>query len=250
MQERVQKFLSQAGAASRRKAEEFIKSGQVQINGRKAKLGDKVDPQTDTVKVYGRVIRPNEQKIYLMLNKPKGFVVSKRDLRGRKTVFSLLPEDLRKKVWNVGRLDADTEGLLILTNDGELTQALSHPKFEHEKEYEVEPSETPTETQLDQLRRGVQIATGMTYPAKVRSMHPHPAVRRPPSPLDASGRGNKETHVVRIILHEGKKRQIRRMFDAVNLGIKNLKRIRVNKLILPKGLAAGQYQLVKKEEIL
>lgn len=253
MLERVQKFLSSAGTASRRKAEEFIKSGQVQINGRKAKLGDKVDPQTDVVKVYGRVIRPNEQKIYLMLNKPKGFVVSKKDPRGRKTVFSLLPEDLRGKVWNVGRLDADTEGLLILTNDGDLTQALSHPKFEHEKEYEVETSETPTETQLNQLRQGVQIATGMTYPAKIRlfrhsspssgPVNPHPS----PSP---KGRGKYDGPKVRLIIHEGKKRQIRRMFDAVGLGVKNLKRIRVNKLVLPKDLPLGQYRLVKKEEIL
>jgi 23S rRNA pseudouridine2605 synthase len=250
--ERVQKFLSAAGIASRRKAEEFIKSGQVLINGRKAKLGDKVDPEKDVVKVYGKIIKPGKEKIYLMLNKPKGVVVSKKDPRGRKTVFSLLPDDLRGKVWNVGRLDADTEGLLILTNDGELTQELSHPKFEHEKEYEVETDAAPTETQLDKLRQGVQIATGQTYPTKVRLMHPHPAFDelRSPSPLDASGRGKIEAHCVRITLHEGKKRQIRRMFVAVGLGVKNLKRVRINKLVLPANLAVGQFRIIGKDMII
>src|SRR5689334_2879115 len=114
MEERVQKFISSAGLASRRKAEEFIKSGQVFINGKKARLGDKVNPETDVVKVYGKVIKPAEEKIYIALNKPKGVVVSKSDPKHRKTVFDLLPEEIRTKVWNVGRLDYDTEGLLIL----------------------------------------------------------------------------------------------------------------------------------------
>ncbi|MBI5529996.1 MAG: rRNA pseudouridine synthase [Candidatus Doudnabacteria bacterium] len=228
MEERVQKFISQAGVASRRKAEEFIKSGQVLINGRKAKLGDKVNPSTDIVKVYGKTVKPNQQLVYIMINKPKGYVVSKSDPQHRKTVFELLPEDLRTKVWNVGRLDADTEGLLILTNDGELTQELSHPKYEHEKEYEVSLQESPSESQLEQLRSGVEIATGTTYPAQVKQ------------------RDGK----VRITIHEGKKRQVRRMFTTVGLTITNLKRIRINKLLLPKELPAGQFKLISKEEIL
>src|SRR3989344_4529621 len=161
MQIRVQKFLSEQGAASRRKAEDFIKSGQVSINGHRAKLGDKVDPETDEVKVYGKIIKKGDTKIYLALNKPKGYMVSKRDPQGRKTIFKLLPEELRTKVWNVGRLDFDTEGLLILTNDGDLTQQLAHPSYEHDKEYEVAVSEPLTESQLDQLRQGVEIATGI-----------------------------------------------------------------------------------------
>src|SRR6185436_2791227 len=162
MLERVQKFISSAGIASRRKAEEFIKSGQVFINGKKAKLGDKVEPQKDVVKVYGKIVKPAEEKIYIALNKPKGMVVSKSDPKGKKTVFDLLPEELKNKVWNVGRLDFDTEGLLILTNDGELTQELAHPSFEHEKEYEVSTQEEPTESQLEHLRTGVEISTGVT----------------------------------------------------------------------------------------
>ncbi|MBL8030168.1 MAG: rRNA pseudouridine synthase [Candidatus Doudnabacteria bacterium] len=228
MQERIQKFLSSAGLASRRKAEEFIKSGQVTVNGKKAKLGDKIDPSKDSVKVYGKAVKPAEEKIYLMLNKPKGYMVSKSDPRGRKTVFSLLPEELRNKLWNVGRLDFATEGLLIMTNDGDLTQELSHPKYEHEKEYEVETYEQPNESQLEHLRHGVEIPTGLTSEAQVKL------------------KNNK----VYITLHEGKKRQIRRMFDAVGLSVTALRRIRMNKLKLPPDLPPGQFRMVSKESIL
>lgn len=228
MQERVQKFLSSTGTASRRKAEEFIKSGQVSINGHRAKLGDKVDPEIDEVKVYGKIVKTaGHRKIYIALNKPKGVVVSKSDPRGRKTVFSLLPEELRNKVWNVGRLDFDTEGLLILTNDGELTQQLAHPKYEHDKEYEVVTDADPKPTQLEKLREGVELPTGLTSPATVKQR---------------SGK-------VFITVHEGKKRQIRRMFAAVGLGVVNLKRIRINKLKLPD-IPPGQFIEIKKPEIL
>jgi 23S rRNA pseudouridine2605 synthase len=227
MHERIQKYLSSQGVASRRKAEEFIKSKQVTVNGRVAKLGDKVDPDTDQVKVYGKIVKPSAQKIYIALYKPKGYVVSKRDPRGRKTVFSLLPEELRGQVWNVGRLDYDTEGLLILTNDGDLTQELAHPKYEHDKEYEVITGSQPTESQLEHLRSGVAIATGTTAPAKVKI------------------RNGK----VYITIHEGKKRQIRRMFNEVKLDVRNLKRIRMNKLVLP-AIAPGEFKQVKKDDIL
>jgi 23S rRNA pseudouridine2605 synthase len=224
---RVQKFLSEQGIASRRKAEEFIRSGQVSINGHKAKLGDKINPEKDIVKVYGKAIKPSTEKIYIALYKPKGYVVSKRDPQHRKTVFQLLPEDLRTKVWNVGRLDYDTEGLLLMTNDGELTQTLSHPKYEHDKEYEVTTNIPASETQLDKLRNGVDIATGTTYPAKLKI------------------RNNK----IYLTIHEGKKRQVRRMFSAVGLEVKNLKRVRINKLTLPD-IPAGKYATVNKEDII
>lgn len=226
--ERVQKFISSSGIASRRKAEEFIKSGQVQINGKTAKLGDKVNPETDVVKVYGKLVKASEQKIYIMMNKPKGTVVSKKDPRHRKTVFGLLPENLRDKVWNIGRLDYETEGLLILTNDGDLTQALAHPSFEHEKEYEITTQEEPSDSQLDKLRQGVEISTGLTSEAKIKI------------------RGGK----VYMTIHEGKKRQVRRMFDAVGLSVLNLKRVRLGNLKLPADLAPGQYREIKKEDIL
>lgn len=224
---RVQKLISEAGVASRRKAEEFIKSGQVSINGHKAKLGDTADPLLDKVTVYGKVIKPAEQKIYLALNKPKEYVVSKSDPQHRRTIFKLLPAELRTKVWNVGRLDYHTEGLLILTNDGELTQQLAHPSYEHDKEYEVTVNLAPNDQQLEQLRTGVDIATGTTYPAKVKS------------------RGT----TLIMTIHEGKKRQVRRMIEAVGLVVKNLKRIRVNKLKLPD-IPPGQFVEVKKSDIL
>ncbi len=224
---RVQKLISEAGVASRRKAEEFIKSGQVSINGHKAKLGDMADPLLDKVTVYGKTIKPAEQKIYLALNKPKEYVVSKSDPQHRRTIFKLLPPELRTKVWNVGRLDYHTEGLLILTNDGELTQQLAHPSYEHDKEYEVTVNLPPNDQQLEQLRTGVDIATGTTYPAKVKS------------------RGT----VITMTIHEGKKRQVRRMIEAVGLVVKNLKRIRVNKLKLPD-IPPGQFIEVKKSDII
>lgn len=227
MEERVQKYLSQQGVASRRKAEEFIKSGQVSINGHRAKLGDKVDPEKDEVKVYGKIIKPTAVKIYIALNKPKGYVTSKRDPLGRKTVFSLLPEDIRTKIWNVGRLDFETEGLLLLTNDGDLTQELAHPKYEHEKEYEVITNDTLTKEQIKELSEGVMIASGLTSPAHVKA----------------------KSNKAYLTIHEGKKRQVRRMFDAIGLDVKNLKRIRINKLKLPD-IAPGQYIEVKKEDIL
>jgi 23S rRNA pseudouridine2605 synthase len=228
MQTRVQKFISEQGVASRRKAEEFIRSGQVSINGRRAKLGDKVNPATDKVTVYGKPIKYKTEKIYIALNKPKGVVVSKYDPRGRRTVFSLLPEELRTKVWNIGRLDFETEGLLILTNDGDLTQQLAHPKYEHDKEYEVITDAEPKPSQLEKLRGGIELPTGLTSPAQVKI------------------RNNK----IYITVHEGKKRQIRRMFNSLGLGVSNLKRIRINKFKLPTNLFPGQYLLIKKLDIL
>lgn len=227
MQERVQKFLSEQGIASRRKAEEFIKSGQVSINGRKAKLGDKVDPEKDEVKVYGKPVTRSTQKIYIALNKPKGYVVSKSDPNGRRTVFSLLPEEIRNKVHNVGRLDYDTEGLLLLTNDGDLTQELSHPKYEHDKEYEVITDIEPKPAQLEKLRDGIELTTGLTSPATIKQR---------------SGK-------VYITVHEGKKHQVRRMFNAVGLGVRNLKRVRINKLKLPD-ITPGQYLTIQKNDII
>jgi 23S rRNA pseudouridine2605 synthase len=154
-------------------------------------------------------------------------VVSKRDPHGRKTVFSLLPEELRTKVHNIGRLDYDTEGLLILTNDGDLTQQLAHPKYEHDKEYEVITDAPAKPAQLEKLRDGIELPTGMTSPAKIKQR---------------SGK-------VYITVHEGKKRQVRRMFSAVGLGVHNLKRVRISKLHL-ENIPLGEYIEVKKSDIL
>jgi 23S rRNA pseudouridine2605 synthase len=227
---RLQKILNQAGVASRRRAEELILSGKVRVNGNVAKLGDKADPEVDKITVGRHPIEKpsNEKLIYLALNKPKGYMSSKHDPQGRPTIFKLLPPELRTKVWNVGRLDYQTEGLLLMTNDGELTQKLAHPSFEHEKEYEVVLNQSPTKEQLKDLRGGVKIATGITRPANIKA---------------TAGT------TLYMIIHEGKKRQIRRMLEAVDLKVKNLKRIRMGKLKLPN-IPVGTYKEIKKEDII
>ncbi|PIR96167.1 MAG: pseudouridine synthase [Candidatus Doudnabacteria bacterium CG10_big_fil_rev_8_21_14_0_10_42_18] len=227
--ERVQKFISSSGVASRRKAEEFIRSGQVLINGKKAKLGDKVDPLKDEVKIYGKRVKSAEaEKIYLILNKPKNCVVTKSDPQGRATVYKFLPDDVKSKVWSIGRLDYKTEGLIILTNDGDLTNQLTHPRFEHEKEYEAATNKEPTQSQIEKLEKGVKLSTGITSPAKARYKNSR----------------------LYITIHEGKKHQIRRMLDAVGLDVLNLKRVRVGNLKLPSNLPPGQFKKIKKEDIL
>src|SRR3989338_39822 len=170
-EERLQKFLSRAGVASRRHAEDMITNGRVKVNGKVVtKLGTKVDPGRDKVEVSGKVVSPPEDLVYLVLNKPAGYVTSRRDSYGRKTVYDLLPADLRPKIWSVGRLDYETEGLLIFTNDGELTQALTHPSFEHEKEYGVEINSPLSEKDKQTLREGVEINGRLTAPAKVTNV--------------------------------------------------------------------------------
>lgn len=226
--ERLQKFLSNAGIASRRRSETLIKKGLVLINGNPAKLGDKVDPLKDQVTYNGKRIKPELEMHYIAVNKPKGCVSSRFDPEKRKSVYDFLPKELRDKVWSVGRLDFFTEGLMIFTNDGELTQQLAHPKFEHDKEYEVQTNQPITDKALDALRQGVEIGEkDVTSPAKVRV------------------RDDK----VYMTIHEGKKRQIRRMFEALGFKVKSLKRIRINKLLLGD-LPIGKYRFVKKEEII
>jgi 23S rRNA pseudouridine2605 synthase len=226
--ERLQKFLSNAGIASRRGSEVLIEKGLVRINGNVAKLGDKVDPAKDQVTYDGKLVRPETEMFYIAVNKPKGYISSRFDPEERRSVYRLLPRELQSKVWSVGRLDFFTEGLILFTNDGELTQQLAHPKFEHDKEYEVELSKEPEESALDKLRVGVVIGENdLTQPAKIKV------------------RNGK----VYMTIHEGKKRQIRRMFDKIGYKVKNLKRIRINKLELGD-IPSGKYKFVQKEEII
>jgi 23S rRNA pseudouridine2605 synthase len=228
MEERLQKFLSNAGIASRRRAETLIEKGLITVNGKTAKIGDKVDPQADEIKYQGKVIKPEVTMYYLAVNKPKGYISSRFDPKKRKSAYALIPEELRSKVWSVGRLDFYTEGLMLFTNDGVLTQELAHPKYEHEKEYEVELNKEIDDPSLDKLRMGVKIGDGfLTSPAKIKV------------------RGNK----IFMTIHEGKKRQIRRMFEAVGFKVKNLKRIRINKLELAD-LSTGKFKAVTREEII
>lgn len=227
MPERLQKIISQAGIASRRHAESLITAGKVKVNGQVVKeLGTKADPAKDRIEVEGKLIKV-QKHVYLMMNKPKRYLTTRDDPRKRKTVFDLLPPELKNVVWPIGRLDFNTEGLLLFTNDGELTQDLAHPSKEHEKEYEVVLNKEVSEGRLEKLREGMELDGKKTAPAHVR----------------VSGT------TVYITIHEGWNRQVRRMFAAFGYSIRNLKRIRVGKLKLAN-LETGRYKLIDKKEII
>lgn len=227
---RLQKFLSGQGVASRRKSEELIEQGLVTINGKIAKLGDKVDPENDAIKVGNKLIcKPTQETpIYLILNKPAGLEVTHQLIAGRKTVYDLLPKKIENKVWPVGRLDKFSAGLLIFTNDGELTQKLTHPKFEHEKEYFVSYTGELTENKLKKIQHGVKIE-GETYKSdKCKVVKPG---------------------LLNIVLHEGKNRQIRKILESLGLKVTTLQRIRIGKLLL-KGLEVGKFKTISKKDLI
>ena len=226
MLERLQKFISRAGITSRRHAEELILAGSVKVNGKIVReMGVKVDPAKDKVEVNGKKIQ--EQKlIYLVMNKPKRYMTTRNDPERRKTVFDLLPATLKNVVWPVGRLDFNTEGLLIFTNDGELTQLLAHPSAEHEKEYEVVLDKELSAGRIEKIQTGMMIEGKQTAPAKLRV--------------------NGTT--VFITIHEGWNRQVRKMFSAFGLTVRNLKRIRIGKLKL-NNLQLGEYMMVQKKDL-
>ena len=224
---RLQKFLGNAGIASRRSAEILIDQGSVRVNGKRASLGDSIDTENDIVTVKGKYVDSPDKLFYILLYKPHRYVTTREDKYAKKTVFDLLPPEYKKTLWPVGRLDAETEGLLLLTNDGDLTQALTHPGYEHEKEYELTLETMPTAKQLRDLREGVLVKGQKTEPAK------------------ASIRNKK----VYIVLTEGKKHQIRLMCKAVGLQIRKLKRTRVGKVRLPRSMKPGDYVSINKKDI-
>jgi len=223
--ERLQKVMARAGVASRRVAEEMITGGRVRVNGERAELGRRVDPDTDRVEVDGVPVAIRDGLVYYLLNKPRGVVSTAADPQGRRTVVELVPAEPR--VFPVGRLDADTEGLILLTNDGELTHRLTHPSFGVEKEYLAQVEGTPKAGALRRLREGVQLEDGITAPAKVA----------------AAGPG-----VLRITIHEGRKRQVRRMSEAVGHPVLRLVRTRIGPL-RTGSLAPGEWRPLGQEEV-
>ncbi|EAX46547.1 pseudouridine synthase [Thermosinus carboxydivorans Nor1] len=232
MPERLQKILSQAGIASRRAAEKLILDGRVAVNGKIiTELGAKVDWPRDRVTVDGKPIAA-EAPVYILLNKPKGVITSLKDPRGRKTVIDLL-KDVPERVYPVGRLDYNTEGLLLLTNDGDLTHALTHPSHEIKKTYVSKIAGLPNEEQLDRLRAGIKLSDGMTSPAAVRLLDFDPV---------------KQVAVVEITIHEGRNRQVRRMFEAIGHPVKSLKRTKYAFLTLT-GLKRGEYRRLTPDEV-
>jgi 23S rRNA pseudouridine2605 synthase len=228
---RLQKALAQAGIASRRAAEELIRQGRVSVNGRViTAMGEQVDLQTDRVCVNHVPVSAPQPKIYLLFNKPRHCVTTARDPQGRKTVFDYIP-DLGVRLFPVGRLDYDAEGLLLFTNDGPLANRLQHPRYGVPKTYDVAVKGQPDEHALRLLRTGVRLAEGVTAPAEIRIMRFLPQATR-----------------LRMVLHQGWNRQIKRMGEAVGHPVLELKRVAYGVLKLGK-VAPGSYRLLDPPEV-
>lgn len=222
---RLQKYLADCGIASRRKSEELIQAGLVKVNGTiTTQLGTKIDTEKDKVEYQNKTIKPESKFIYIMLNKQAHYVTSLSH-KGKKTILDLI--DIKERIFPVGRLDELSEGLLILTNDGDFAYKLTHPKFEHEKEYIVELFYPITNTQITQLEKGIVLEGVKTYPTKVKQI-------------------NEKTFSITV--HEGRNRQIRRMCLALNLKIKALKRVRVGDLLIGN-LKPGSWRHLTEEEV-
>jgi len=233
--ERLQKFLARAGVASRRKAETLIQDGLVSVNGKTVtEMGVKIDPFSDKVTVKGEPIRMQEKLVYIALNKPKGYITTREDKYAEKTVYDLLPPEYKNILHPVGRLDKDTAGLLIITNDGDLTFELTHPRFGHEKEYEVSCEGKLGKAEIKRLENGIDIEDRVTAKAKVKVIKTD----------------NKSTTLI-IIIKEGAKRQIRYMFEAVGHPVLNLRRIREADLKIDDlGIEEGEYLEVALKQII
>ena len=231
MEERLQKLISACGLASRRAAEEWITAGRVTVNGETAHLGDRADLDRDEILVDGKPLRPGDSRTYLMLHKPRGYVTTLSDEKGRKTVADLV-SGCGARVWPVGRLDLDSEGLLIMTDDGALTQQLLHPSFEVEKEYLVWVT-GDVKKALPILSSPMELDGDRLAPAKVRQ-----------------GKVSGGVTQLAVVITQGKNRQVRRMCDKAGLKVLRLKRIREGKLTLDRGLKPGQWRNLTAQEVL
>jgi 23S rRNA pseudouridine2605 synthase len=231
--QRLQKVLSQAGIASRRAAERLIAEGRVTLNGSTVReMGVKADPSVDDIRVDGRRVKSAARPRYLLLNKPKGFVTTRSDPQRRPTVIDLV-SGVREYVYPVGRLDYDSEGLLLLTNDGDLAAKLTHPRHGVERTYEARVAGMPDGEALDRLRRGIPLDGHRTLPAKVVLVHEK---RR-----DGNG-------LLRITIREGRNRQVRRMCEAVGHPVQSLRRVRFGPLE-GRGLGVGEWRELTSEEV-
>lgn len=223
--ERLQKVLARVGFGSRRICDDLIAGGQVTVNGEVAVLGRRVHAETDEIAIDGVVVGVRPGLVHLLLNKPAGVVTTADDPQGRPTVLGLVPDEPR--VFPVGRLDMDTEGLLLLTNDGELAHRLTHPSFGVEKEYIAHVEGEPTRASLRRLREGVELEDGMTAPAKASLVAPT---------------------ILKITIHEGRNRQVRRMCEAIGHPVKRLIRSRIGPLADRK-LKPGQWRALTNDEL-
>lgn len=223
-EERLQKILAKAGLASRRNAEELIRQGKVTVDGKVVtEMGCRVDPDKQVVAFEGLPLRQEEEKVYLLLNKPRGYVTTLHDPQGRPIVSSLL-KGITSRVFPVGRLDFDTEGALILTNDGDFAERILHPRFEIERTYQAKVRGLPSREKIHLLEEGLELEGKKTWPARVRIIAREPAAT-----------------TLEITIHEGRKRQVRLMFQAIGHRVLELKRIAYGGLKLG-ALPTGQYR--------
>ena len=230
MEERVQKILSRAGHGSRRACEALIEAGRVTVNGKKIKLGDKADPKADDVRLDGVPVSKAEKKVYIAVHKPKNMLSLDAPGDPRPTIFDIVKDE--RHLYPVGRLDFDSEGLVLLTNDGELANRLTHPRYEHDKEYEVRVTKRPDDEQLAIWRRGVVLEDGYrTLPADVEGI-----------------KMTKNGAWLKVILREGKNRQIRRMGYRIGLPVRQIRRVRIGPVELGK-LQPGNFRYLKPDEI-
>jgi 23S rRNA pseudouridine2605 synthase len=234
MQVRLQKIISTAGVASRRAAEKLIEEGRVSVNGQTIReLGSKADPAVDEIRVDDRRVKRAQRLRYFLLNKPRGYVTTRSDPEKRKTVLDLL-KGVREYVYPVGRLDFDSEGLLILTNDGDLAATLTHPRHEVERVYDAQVLGVPDAHDIDRLSKGIVIEGRRTSPAHVE--------------LVGGRRGEGETSVLRVTIHEGRSRQVRKMCDAIGHPVRTLRRVRFGP-IADKNLRLGTYRELTADEV-
>lgn len=229
---RLQKYIAMSGEASRRAAEEMIEKGRVKVNGeRVTTLGTKVEIGADKVTLDGKIIKPEIKKYYIMLNKPVGYVSTVNDQFDRPTVIDLIGEEIKARVFPVGRLDYETEGLLLLTNDGDFTYKVTHPKFHMDKAYIVTLKGGITVRGLNMLRSGVVIDDYKTSPAEVEMLS-----------------AEKGVTVLRVVIHEGRNRQVRKMMEAVGCKVSELKRVSIGKVELGN-LPLGRWRYLTAHEI-
>ncbi len=227
---RLQKYLAECGVASRRKSEELIEQGAVRVNGQTACIGDKINPKKDTVTVKGKKVIKQKSHTYIMLHKPRGFITTMNDERDRKCVAELI-KDVPGRVYPVGRLDRDSEGMLLCTNDGEFANAMTHPRKHVPKTYRVTVRPGITQEQITELTTGIVIDDRMTAPGEIR------VVTREESRV-----------VLEIILYEGRNRQIRKMCEAVGLEVARLKRTAVGSVKLGM-LKQGDWRDLTEDEV-
>ncbi|MDV4151784.1 pseudouridine synthase [Clostridium sp. AL.422] len=236
MEERLQKYMARCGVASRRKCEEIILSGKVKVNDNIInELGAKINPERDVVYYDGKIIKPEENKVYIMLNKPEGYITSVSDEKGRKTILDLVK--VNERIYPIGRLDYDSSGLILLTNDGEIYNKIIHPRVKVDKKYIVLCKGEFTNDELTRFENGIDIGGYITAKSKIKLID-----------IERNKKSNSINSLVEITIHEGKNRQIRRMCEALGHEVITLKRISVGEIKLGY-LKKGEWRNLTSDEL-